>query len=102
MLIDKDGVSVKELLQLFNETENLRSKQVVRQIFDEVGYGWFVDLDETTFRSAAGLKNIARQNRLEDFADDTHGQIVARPLPEGSLLSDDEFLDLLPVSSYFH
>ncbi|RBP49123.1 hypothetical protein [Arenicella xantha] len=97
MLINQNGVSVKGLLQLFNQTDNLRSKQVVREIFDEMGYGWFVELDEMTFRSAAGLKKIKTK---QTSGCDTH--IVARAISEDEILSDQEFLELIPINQYFH
>ena len=97
LIIDCDGISVKKLLELFNETTNTRSKEVVREIFDEVGYGWFVELDESALRTISALKNIKNNE-----AEVTHGQIVIQELEEGQLLSDAEFLDLNPISTYFH
>ena len=97
LVFDSQGVSVRELLQLFNETENPRSKQVVREIFDEVGYGWFIELDEMTFRSAAGLKAIKSG---QNSGCDKH--VVATMIAADKLMSDDDFLDLMPASSHFH
>jgi len=96
MVISGDGVSVKELLELFSETNNDRSKEVVREIFDEVGYGWFVELDESTIRSAAELKQIER--RPSDFG---AAQVTVREYIEGAdFLSEVEFMDLTPPNAY--
>jgi hypothetical protein len=97
LIIDCDGISVKKLLELFNETTNIRSREVVREIFDEVGYGWFVELDESALSSISALKNIK------------HGEAeiskecgAIQELEEGQLFSEAEFLDLSPISTYFH
>lgn len=95
-VISHDGVSVKALLSLFNETENPRSKQVVREIFDEAGYGWLFELDEGCFESAAGLKAITTEKA--SGVDD----VVVKEIAEDGLLSEEEFLNLLPASAYFH
>lgn len=97
MVISGDGVSVKELLELFSETSNDRSKEVVREIFDEVGYGWFVELDESTIRSAAELKQI--QGRSSDLVGS--GQVTVREYSDGAdFLSEAEFMDLAPPTAY--
>jgi len=96
MVINGEGVSVKELLELFSETSNVRSKEVVREIFDEVGYGWFVELDESDIRSATDLKQVQgkESNRVV-------GQVIVKEFSEGSeLMSEAEFMDLTPPNAY--
>ena len=96
-VISHDGVSVKALLSLFNETDNPRSKQVVREIFDEAGYGWFFELDEGCFESAAGLKAITTEK-----ASGIDDHVVIKEISDNDPLSEEEFLDLMPASAYFH
>ena len=96
-VISHEGVSVKALLSLFNETDNPRSKQVVREIFDEAGFGWLLELDEECFESAAGLKAITTEK-----ASGVDDRVGVKEVPENGYLSEEEFLDLMPASAYFH
>jgi len=101
MVICDDGVSVKELLDLFSETNNSRSREVVREIFDEVGYGWFVDLDESAMLSATDLKNVAgKREAKEQVTSDASNLIVSEVAEGDGILSEAEFLELTPPNSY--
>lgn len=96
VVISSEGVSVKELLELFSETDNLRSKEVVREIFDEVGYNWFVELDESAIRSASDLKYVKSKKSSTG-----EGQIVVKEFNDQvQFLSEDEFMDLIPPTAY--
>lgn len=101
LVIDCDGLSLKKLLELFNETNNRRSKEVVREIFDEAGFGCFLDLDESAIQAVYDLGSIKsdvakkdRQNNRESI------QVLAFDGDE--MFSEAEFLDLTPASTYFH
>ncbi|WP_189399870.1 hypothetical protein [Arenicella chitinivorans] len=96
-VISQEGVSVKALLSLFNETDNPRSKQVVREIFDEAGYGWLFELDQGCVESAAALKTTTIEN-----ASATDELVVIKEIPDNGYLTEEEFLDLMPASAYFH
>ena len=77
-----------------SDFNKLTKREVVREIFDEVGYSWFIDLDESAFKSVSALKNIKNND-----AEHSHDQIVVKELEDGQLLSDTEFLELNPIST---
>jgi len=97
LIIDCDGVSVKKLLELFSQTTNHRSKEVVKEIFDEVGYGWVTDLDDMGIRAVIELKEVKNDHV---FAHDQGINVIA--FDSDTMFSETEFLDLTPASTYFH
>lgn len=78
-LLIGDGTNLRNnLLKLYRATENQSSHQVITQILSEAGYPWFDKLAKAG--SDQGLDAV-------DAA---------------SLLSEDEFMQLVPPNGYFH
>jgi len=97
MVIDSDGISLKNLLELFQETNNGRSKEVVREIFDEAGFSGFLDLDEAAMQTVADLNNVKTKVRTT-----SRDVIQVLKFDADNLFTESEFLDLIPASTYFH
>jgi len=78
------GLSLQSLLDIYSETDSNRSRQVVLEIIDEVGSDWGAQLDDSsqyTQEAQALTENVETGYKM---------------------LSEDAFMDLLPVNSYFH
>jgi len=99
MVIDSDGISLKNLLELFQETNNRRSKEVVREIFDEAGFSGFLDLDEAAMQTVADLNNVNVKTKVRTTSRDV---IQVLKFDADNLFTESEFLDLIPASTYFH
>ncbi len=97
LVIDCDGISLKKLLELFNETNNRRSKEVVREIFDEAGFGCFLDLDESAMQAVADLGSLKTDNPTQN-----RESIQVVTFDSDAMFTEAEFLDLTPASTYFH
>jgi len=83
-VLTNKGVSLKGLIDVYSETVNSRSRQVVLEIIDEVGNDWAPELSEEA--QAANEAASFDRNRSQGWAN----------------LSEDEFMDLLPANSYMH
>jgi len=83
-VFSEGGLSLQSLMEIYSETDSNRSRQVVLEIIDEVGSGWGTQLDD------------ASQYTQE-------AQALAKNVETGyTLLSEDDFMDLLPANCYFH
>jgi len=71
------------LLQLYRATDNDNSRETIIAIMSEAGYPWFGRLAKATNRSLSDipLKEVANEEQF---------------------MSDEDFLDLLPINGHFH
>jgi len=79
-----------KLLQLYRSTESDQSREKIISIMTEAGYPWFGKL-------AQASKQSLREIPLKDVANEE--EFSAN---EGKLMSDEDFLDLLPINGHFH
>lgn len=80
VLID-NGLSLKHLIDIYTESANERAREVILQIIDEVDGEWGAQLSD---------------------AEQTAETILANAKNGYMQLSEDDFLDLLPVNCYMH
>ena len=99
MVIDQDGISMRSLLELFSGTSNVRSKEVIMEIIDEIGYGHLIELNQSA----------VVMNELENMGEsaDASKSVQDPPARAGKvciedLMSDADFLFLVPVGPYMH
>lgn len=71
------------LLQLYRATDSHSSRETIIAIMTEAGYPWFG-------RLAKASKRTVRDIPLKKAAN------------EGQFMSDEDFLDLLPINGHFH
>jgi len=69
-----------KLLRLFRTTDNPQSQGLILELLSEMGYSWFR-------RFAERNASISKASCMPTFAD---------------IMSEDKFLDLVPVNGYFH
>ena len=86
---DSSGLR-NNLLQLYRATQSDESREKIVSIMNEAGYPWFGRLADASSRS---LRDIT----LKDVANEELFTVS-----EDRLMSDDDFLDLLPINGYFH
>ena len=67
------------LLKLYRSTANPQSRDTIIAIMTEAGYPWFGKLARSGKRS-----------------------VVSSPDSHGDFMSEDDFLDLLPINGHFH
>ena len=80
----------RTLLQLYRVTESDESRETIISIMTEAGYPWFGHLANASDPSLRKipLKNVANEEQYT--------------LVEEQFMSDEDFLDLLPINGYFH
>ena len=71
------------LLQLYRATDSDHSRETIIAIMSEAGYPWFGRLAKASNRSLSDipLKEVANEEQF---------------------MSDEDFLDLLPINGHFH
>ncbi len=69
----------KSLLKLYRSTDNSASRETIIAIMTEAGYPWFGKLARSGEQTVVSAAN-----------------------DEGNFMSEDDFLDLLPVNGHFH
>lgn len=72
-----------KLLQLYRRTNSDKSRETIIAIMTEAGYPWFANLARNSSPSLTMNSLAATQ-------------------PRNTLLSEEAFLDLLPINNYFH
>jgi len=72
------------LLQLYRSTDNSASKDTIIAIMTEAGYPWFGKLARTSNETAVTVPDRSVGENTPQF------------------MSDDDFLDLLPINGLFH
>lgn len=83
-VLGNDGLSLKHLIDIYSETANERAREVVLEIIDEVGGEWGPQLSDTT--QAAQEAETLAANAANGYTQ----------------LSEDDFMDLLPINCYMH
>jgi len=78
------------LLRLYRATDSDASKETITEIMTEAGYPWFAKL--------AGADNKTAKNTASTVSAPSRTIEESQP----NLLSDEDFLDLLPANSFFH
>lgn len=73
------------LLRLFKVTENPTSHEIIIDIMSEAGYPWFGKLARSNREEVRAIADMASQN------DDVN-----------KIMSDDDFMDLLPANGHIH
>jgi len=84
-LLVRDEISLKNILCLYSETDDVKSRYLIQQILDEVGYGWFDELEPEAVEGAQSQSGTAK------FVDSL-----------SSYVSEWEFMKMLPANSYIH
>lgn len=81
-----DGAKlIDNLLTLFNETKNPATHEIIIDIMNEAGHPFLGHDEETIDENINAASNLISAYKCPD-----------------QLMSDDQFLDLLPANSYFH
>ena len=83
-VFNDSGLSLKHLMDIYTESANERVREVVLEIIDEVDGGWGNQLSDT--EQAAVEAETLLANAKNGYTQ----------------LSEDDFLDLLPVNCYMH
>jgi len=92
LLIGDGGFLRHNLVTLYGKTANPASHDLIIEIMDKCGYSWFGPL----------MDKDSDQGRRSDVYS---GQASSETTIDSEIefqLSDDEFLNLLPINSYFH
>jgi len=79
-----------DLLRLYRTTESHQSRETIISIMTEAGYPWFgrlADASEQSLRDIP-LKEVANEELFSLSGD--------------RVMSDEDFLDLLPINGHFH
>jgi len=90
LLAEQGNDLTSNLLELYRVTDNSSSKLTINAIMAEAGYPTLDDLDSE--QSISTLQHSAIINAPSTSLTQT----------EHGLLSEDDFLDLLPANCYFH
>lgn len=72
------------LLKLYRVTDNQTSREKIIAIMSEAGYPWF------------GKLAMATQNKVDNV------ELKRTPEREEQLMSEEDFLNLLPANGHFH
>ncbi len=83
-VLGSNGLSLKHLIDIYSESDNRRSREVVLEIIDEVGGAWGPQLSDSA--QAAEEADALNKNAANGYTQ----------------LSEDDFMDLLPVNCYMH
>jgi len=89
--LDGDIANLRNnLLQLYVVTKSDQSRETIISIMEEAGYPWFGDLAQSKLASLREipLKQVANEAQFLEY--------------EERFMSDEDFLDLLPINGYFH
>ena len=93
-VLNNDGLSLKHLIDLYSETNSERAKEVVLQIIDEVDGEWGVQLSDVALETDELVETVQVAEEAES--------LLANARNGFKRLSEDDFLDLLPVNCYMH
>lgn len=81
-----DGTVLRNnLLKLFKATENPESHEIIIDIMSEAGYPWFGKLARSNNSDVRAVADMPAQN--DDY---------------DRIMSDDEFMELLPANGHLH
>ncbi len=84
--LDGEGQILRNnLLELFQKTDNPESHDIIIDIMSEAGYPWFGKLARSQDDSIRAVANMPAQNDGTD-----------------RIMSDDEFMELLPANGRIH
>ena len=83
-VVSNGGLSLKHLIDIYSETASTRAREVVLEIIDQVGGEWGPQLNDTA--QAAEEAETLSANAANGYTQ----------------LSEDEFMDLLPINCYMH
>ncbi|MBX2847201.1 MAG: hypothetical protein KTR16_02685 [Acidiferrobacterales bacterium] len=84
--LDGEGNALRNnLLKLFKKTDNPESHDIIIDIMSEAGYPWFGKLARSS------------TTETESVAD-----LVAKSNSEDRIMSDDEFMDIIPINGHIH
>lgn len=81
-----DGQMLRNnLLRLFRATENPESHEIIIDIMSEAGYPWFGKLARSNERDITAVVDMPAINDTDD-----------------RIMSDDDFMELLPANGHLH
>jgi len=89
LLIGDGELLRNNLLKLYRATDNAISHSVINQIMIEAGYPWFGKLAESLNKQVSEILQYSESRS----GDEGQGETV---------LSEDEFMQLVPANGYFH
>lgn len=85
--LNGEGVDLRNnLLKLFNDTSNPAAQDIIINIMDEAGYDWFGEIarSEEVFKS----NSVSTSERFYESSNE--------------LMTEDEFMDLIPANGRIH
>lgn len=86
--------TVSGLITLSEEVLNSERKERAKQLLVDSGFGWITFLGSNIHSEDAAETHLAQNEMFS---------IPSIPLPETpSAFSEDEFMNLIPVNSFFH
>ncbi len=87
MYLSDEGSGLREnLLELFQRTSNPESHEIIIDIMSEAGYPWFGSL----FKMG------------DSYICDTEVASLVSSNKRSQLMSDDDFMELIPANGHFH
>ncbi len=84
--LDGTGDALRSnLIKLYSDSDNANAHDLIVEIMEEAGYPWF----RTMVRPAKAVVRSNSYNSTESISED-------------KLMSDNEFMDLLPINGHIH
>lgn len=95
LLIGEGRYLRNNLLKLYRSTENPRSHELIADIMTAAGYQWFAKLVNVSNvqndSTAMQVQTVAKSHQTSQSLSSDH-----------CLMSDDEFMELIPANGLFH